>query len=360
MFGGQSNDYRLKRKKMKHIIKYIAYSTLCAVVLLVSSCDTDVEPVKINQSGIEHQNPELYKNYLAGIRAYKASNHKVMMAWFDNSQTVPFTQAQHINVVPDSVDYVVLTNPGMVTEQMMQEIAEVRSQKGTKVVFQISFDALKMAYETQKKAFMAKPENANKKFRDFNGFLVDTVNTQLHFIDKYNYDGVIMDFNAKLTYYLTDAEKSEAIALENDFLGISKDWKERHKDKELIMMGRPQHVTDKSLFAQARYLVIPTQDEKSVSGVDYLVRRALVEGVPTDKFVVLANNKSIDETDTKTGYWGKSLAMYGIAKYVASDHTGYTCAGMGLLSANVDYYNASFTYPNLRKVISIINPTVKE
>lgn len=360
MFGGQSNDYRLKRKKMKHIIKYIAYSTLCAVVLLVSSCDTDVEPVKINQSGIEHQNPELYKNYLAGIRAYKASNHKVMMAWFDNSQTVPFTQAQHINVVPDSVDYVVLTNPGMVTEQMMQEIAEVRSQKGTKVVFQISFDALKMAYETQKKAFMAKPENANKKFRDFNGFLVDTVNTQLHFIDKYNYDGVIMDFNAKLTYYLTDAEKAEAIALENDFLGISKDWKERHKDKELIMMGRPQHVTDKSLFAQARYLVIPTQDEKSVSGVDYLVRRALVEGVPTDKFVVLANNKSIDETDTKTGYWGKSLAMYGIAKYVASDHTGYTCAGMGLLSANVDYYNASFTYPNLRKVISIINPTVKE
>jgi putative lipoprotein len=360
MFGGQSNDYRLKRKKMKHIIKYIAYSTLCAVALLVSSCDTDVEPVKINQSGIEHQNPELYKNYLAGIRAYKASNHKVMMAWFDNSQTVPFTQAQHINAVPDSVDYVVLTNPGMVTEQMMQEIAEVRSRKGTKVVFQISFDALKMAYETQKKAFMAKPENANKKFRDFNGFLVDTVNTQLHFIDKYNYDGVIMDFNAKLTYYLTDAEKAEAIALENDFLGISKDWKERHKDKELIMMGRPQHVTDKSLFAQARYLVIPTQDEKSVSGVDYLVRRALVEGVPTDKFVVLANNKSIDETDTKTGYWGKSLAMYGIAKYVASDHTGYTCAGMGLLSANVDYYNASFTYPNLRKVISIINPTVKE
>ena len=90
------------------------------------------------------------------------------------------------------------------------------------------------------------------------------------------------------------------------------------------------------------------------------MRKALAEGVPSDKFIVLVNNKSADETDTKTGYWGKTLAMFGMAKFVASDHVGYACAGMGLLNANVDYYNASFTYPNLRRVISTINPTVKE
>ena len=246
------------------------------------------------------------------------------------------------------------------TKQLLQETDEVRNQKGMKVVFQISCDDIKAAYEAQKKAFIAKNENAGKKFRDFNGFLVDSVNTQLHLVDKYNYDGVIMGFNAKLTSYLNDQEKAEAIALENVFLGISKDWKARHPNKELIMMGRPQHVADKSLLEQARYLIIPSQDEKSVSGVDYLIRKAAVEGVPTDKFIIMANNKSIDQTDTKTGYWGKTLAMHGIAKFVAADHIGYTCAGMGLLNANVDYYNASFTYPNLRKVISTINPTVKE
>lgn len=326
----------------------------------MSSCDTDVEPVDINQPGIEHQNPELYQRYLASIRAYKASNHKMMMVWFDNSQAVPFTQAQHINAIPDSVDYVVLTQPSMMTKLLLQETDEVRNQKGMKVVFQISCDDIKAAYEAQKKAFIAKNENAGKKFRDFNGFLVDSVNTQLHLVDKYNYDGVIMGFNAKLTSYLNDQEKAEAIALENVFLGISKDWKARHPNKELIMMGRPQHVADKSLLEQARYLIIPSQDEKSVSGVDYLIRKAAVEGVPTDKFIIMANNKSIDQTDTKTGYWGKTLAMHGIAKFVAADHIGYTCAGMGLLNANVDYYNASFTYPNLRKVISTINPTVKE
>lgn len=51
-------------------------------------------------------------------------------------------------------------------------------------------------------------------------------------MDKYNYDGVIMGFNAKLTSYLNDQEKAEAIALENVFLGISKDWKARHPNKE--------------------------------------------------------------------------------------------------------------------------------
>ena len=169
-----------------------------------------------------------------------------------------------------------------------------------------------------------------------------------------------MGFNAKLTLYLTEEQKAEAMAVETVFFGIAKDWVSRHKNKELIMMGRPQYVTDKTLLEQARYIIIPTQAEKSVYGVDYLVRKALDKGVPSDKFILLVNNKSADETDTKTGYWGKMLAMHGIAKFVASDHTGYTCAGMGLLNANVDYYNALFTYPNLRKVISTINPTVKE
>ena len=347
-------------KTMKHIIKSLTFSTICAAALFVCSCDTDVEPVDINPAGIERQNAELYQNYLTNLRAYKAGHHKIMMAWFDNAQAIPFSQAQHINAVPDSVDYVVLTKPEMLTEQMMKEIEEVRSQKGMKVVFQVSCEDIKVAYDAQKKAFGENPDNAGKAFKDFNTYLVDSLNTRMKLVDNFNYDGVIMGFNAKLTLYLTEEQKAEAMAVEAVFLGIAKDWAARHKNKELIMKGRPQYVTDKTLLEQARYIIIPTQAEKSVYGVDFLVRKALDEGVPSDKFILLANNKSADETDTKTGYWGKTLAMHGIAKFVASDHTGYTCAGMGLLNANIDYYNASFTYPNLRKVISTINPTVKE
>ena len=347
-------------KEMKHIIKSLIFLTICTMTLFLGSCDTDVEPIDINQSGIEKQNAELYRNYLTNLRAYKTSRHKIMMAWFNNSQAIPFTQAQHINAVPDSVDYIVLTKPETLTEQMMKEIEEVKTQKGTKVVFQISCEDIKVAYDAQKKAFVENPDNAGKGFKDFNTYLVDSLNTQMKLIDNFNYDGVIMGFNAKLTLYLTEEQKAEAMAVETVFFGIAKDWVSRHKNKELIMMGRPQYVTDKTLLEQARYIIIPTQAEKSVYGVDFLVRKALDEGVPSDKFILLANNKSADETDTKTGYWGKTLAMHGIAKFVASDHTGYTCAGMGLLNANIDYYNASFTYPNLRKVISTINPTVKE
>ena len=88
-------------------------------------------------------------------------------------------------------------------------------------MFQISCDDIKAAYEAQKKAFMAKSENAGKKFRDFNGFLVDSVNTQLHLVDKYNYDGVIMGFNAKLTHYLNDKRRL-SIAFRKCLLGYFK------------------------------------------------------------------------------------------------------------------------------------------
>lgn len=64
---------------MKHIIKSLTFSTLCAASLFLCSCDTDVEPVDINQPGIEQQNAELYQNYLTKLKAYKASRHKIMM-----------------------------------------------------------------------------------------------------------------------------------------------------------------------------------------------------------------------------------------------------------------------------------------
>ncbi|WP_238319212.1 hypothetical protein [Segatella baroniae] len=53
---------------MKHIIKSLTFSTLCAASLFLCSCDTDVEPVDINQPGIEQQNAELYQNYLTKLK----------------------------------------------------------------------------------------------------------------------------------------------------------------------------------------------------------------------------------------------------------------------------------------------------
>ena len=57
---------------MKTIINILRLSAACAAsLLMLASCDTDVESIDINQPSIESQNPELYKQYLGELKAYK-------------------------------------------------------------------------------------------------------------------------------------------------------------------------------------------------------------------------------------------------------------------------------------------------
>lgn len=82
-----------------------------AATAFVASCDTDVESIDINNPGVDNQNPGLYQDYLSHLRNYKKGPHKVAMGWFDNSDKAPNSQGKHIHSVPDSLDYIVLTNP---------------------------------------------------------------------------------------------------------------------------------------------------------------------------------------------------------------------------------------------------------
>ncbi len=347
---------------MKYIIKNIAYSMICLVmVFFVGSCDTDIEAVDINEPGIDKQNPELYANYLVSLKAYKESKHKVVFGWFDNSSKMPASQGQSIHSVPDSLDYVVLTSPSNLNARERSEIKDIKENKGIKTLFEINYTTIKNAYDAEKQAFEENPDNAEKTFSpDFNTYLVDTVQARLALCEKYNYHGIVMTFYAKTKIYMTEKEKAEQIKLENAFLGISKDWKERHANKILVLAGKPQNVEDKTIFGLASYIVIPCMDATNEGDVTYNMNKAAVEGMPTDKFVPLVSLYSLDETDTKTGYWGTTYAAIRAAKFVSSDHSSYQIAGLALDNANNDYYHVKFVYPVIREAISIINPAVKK
>ena len=115
---------------MNKIIKHRLLSVAClASALAFTSCDTDVESLDINQPGIAQQNPQIYNAYLANIKAYKQNSHKLMLVGFNNSEKLPFTQGQHINAVPDSADYVILSNPEAVNEREIKEMSEIREKK---------------------------------------------------------------------------------------------------------------------------------------------------------------------------------------------------------------------------------------
>lgn len=347
---------------MKHIMNKVVFSAAClATALLMASCDTDIEAVEINQSGINTQNPELYANYLSNLKKYKGSAHKTVFGWFDNSAKTPASQGQNIHAVPDSLDYLVLTTPGNLNAREMKEMTDLRENKGTKILYEISFETLKAQYDEELMTFKEAEENKGKTFRSFNDYLVDSVQHQLSFCETYQYDGVVMTFEGKQKLYLSEQEKIEVIGLENDFIGIAKDWKERHADKMLVLAGKPQNIIDQTVFELAAYIIVPCQSATTQSGMAYIMNKASADGVPTNKLLPWVTTTTLDESDTKTGYWTNGLkAVEGAAKWAVSEHEAYQIAGLAIDNIHTDYYHANQVYPTVRKAISIINPTVKK
>lgn len=346
---------------MKRIIRNITFPlALLAVAAGFASCDTDVESVDINEPGIENQNSQLYQSYLENLRAYKQSDHKMALAWFDNSAKMPASQGQSIIAVPDSIDYLVLGDPADLNGRELYEANQIREQKGTKIAYEVSYTAIKNQYDADKQAFEENADNADKTFTSFNNYLVDSVSARLEAFDRFGYDAIVMTFSAKLKTYMSETEKQEELALENDFLGIAKDWKARHADKDLILCGNPQYVSDADVLSAAKLIVIDCTSTTDQGSAVYNLSKAAVDGVPTEKFVPMVNLYSADDTDTKTGYWGTQYAALDCARLVASENSGFKTAGLAMKNINADYYHANYTYPVVREAISIINPSVKK
>jgi len=94
---------------MKNKMKNIFIAVFClAGITCFSACDdwTEIENVDINTPGMQEQNPAAYAKYLQNLIAYKSSDHKVVYAWFDNSEKTPFSRGQHISDTPDSLDVI--------------------------------------------------------------------------------------------------------------------------------------------------------------------------------------------------------------------------------------------------------------
>lgn len=327
---------------------------------MMASCDTDVESVDINEPDINNQNSALYAQYLENLRNYKNSSHKYFVAYFDNSEKQPFSQGQIFSAAPDSIDYLALTSPSNLTDLEIQEMNEVKTTKCTKLVYKIDFDEIKTDYENQAKAFAEDSLNKGKTFIGFNDYLVDSVKTALTYCEKYNFDGIIMAYQGKAKLYMSEEDKIAYTGYENDFIGIAIDWAQRHTDKTLIFQGKPQNVINQEIFSLAQFVIIPCNDVESASRVTLTMLMAAEEGVPSDRFVPLVSMYSLDKTDEKTGYWlDGTLATLGIAKWAVSVHEVFSVVGIAVENANNDYYHADFTYPNVRKAISIINPNVK-
>lgn len=331
---------------------------LCAACGLASCGEwTETQSIAIREADVERDDPQLYAQYLADIREYRARDHKIMYVDFDNIAGVPFSRGHHLNAIPDSVDIVSLMNPDEPASWAVSEMDELRRAKGMRFVFTIGYPAVEQAYEKLLQQGDA-PDGG------FPAFAAAFVDTHLALVEKYGYDGISVLFYGKSTTHLTDPQKEEYLANESAFMSGISAWVEGNPDKLFIFEGSPQNLTDKSGLQRADYIVVRCEALDYASSIDFEVLQTLVDGVPNDRMIIRVSALSLDPDDLKTGYFiGSDLrsepAIPIAAEWVCAADARFAKRGLAIQDARNDYFTTRGSYQTLRDAISTMNPSPK-
>ena len=351
---------------------------LAAAAISFASCSewTEPESVGFHYTTLEEKNPELYKAYFQSIRDYRDSDHKVVIAKFDNKATAPAGRAEHITCLPDSVDYIILYNPE-VSATIACEMAEVRELKGQKVLYQIEYKAIENEYKAYVEAWNDAHQPAEGEEEEvpsdpadtlisLNNYVSDVVKARTAYLAEYGYDGVNIVYSSRNPASCTEDALDELKAAQAAFLAPIAEALASCPDALVFFEGTPQYILENvEIVENADYLIIPATGAVNEYELSYELGLANRHGnIPSDRFVVLVTTRSLvdpaltDGTFSGTDRNGKEMtAIIGAAEWTAKSTSGVVKAGIAVENAQNDYFNLSEVYYNIREAISIMNPS---
>lgn len=369
---------------MKRLInKYIFTGAMSLAMLgALTSCEdwNQTESLEITNPNIKEQNPEMYQAYLKSLKEYKASEHKIMYVGYDNTIKNPVSIADHMALVPDSVDIVALSHPDELNEREVKEMGELHD-KGTKLVYMIDFDAAKANYQTyltqwEEEHTQTEPAATSTRTEEnpeaeepqtFIENMNEYLAAQLAIFDKYAYDGVTLRYITNTIPLYLYGEKLEKFTNEqNAFLQAFADFKTAHPEAMLIFQGAAKEVLNTDFFAAYEYIILDTTYELSIAAVQEQLNLSMRAGVPTDRFIGAASTPSMDVTDVSTGYFfdnsddKKMRSIPEIAYWTYEATPGAQKIGMAIYDVQRDYYHTSDPYMYTRQAIDIMNPSPKK
>ncbi len=114
---------------------------LFSMLSLVSCSDwTETEALDSTVKKPWEQDPALWAEYTATLRAYKQSEHFIVYARMHNSPEKATGEQDFMRCLPDSLDIVTLTNADNFSKFDAEDMS-VMHEKGTKVLYQIDYAA---------------------------------------------------------------------------------------------------------------------------------------------------------------------------------------------------------------------------
>lgn len=356
------------RKFFKHISSVLAVAALGFGMV---ACDdwTEPESIDTNFGTTDSADPAAYAKYLANLRAYRSKPHKKVYAWFDNIATGAGSQADRITALPDSIDVIVLSNPESITNQMVEEIKSVQSQKGMEVLLNVGFNEIQEKYTllceslaAQRIAFESNPANAGKpipenlKDPSLASYTADMFTTYMSYLSV-GVNGIMTGFDGKSTIHMTPDELVEYNKNAGVYMGVLSDFYERNSNLLMDFCGRPENISEYPVLKAFRNILL-SGSASVPDKYSYTYYYNLVQGLVEDSQIgMVAYYRAVDNvTDPNTGYMNDgSLSIDGLAEWTAAHNVG--C--VGLRNVQNDYYVSNGSYAAIRQFIQIVNPAAK-
>ena len=288
------------------------------VLLLGASCSdwTETENIESTVRKPWEQDPALWADYTAALRAYKASAHYLSYARLHNSPSPASSEQDFMRCLPDSLDIVTLTNADNFSAYDAEDMATMR-EKGTKVLYQVDYAARKAEFsgEAALKAYL---------------------------------DGVIAAVAANgMDGYSFTADPLDAVATASIVATLSA---AKTDGQLLVFEGNPLSVAAADR-EKLDYVVLDTEKAENTTDVRLQVLNATgYAGIPAERLLLAAEIDAPLQDADRTEYAAVELMARCVVEYgPLAGFAAYNIAG--------DYYHAEMNYQTIRTAIQTLNPS---
>ena len=288
------------------------------VLLLGASCSDWTETENIDNTVLKpwEQDPALWADYTAALRAYKASEHYLSYARLHNSPSPAASEQDFMRCLPDSLDIVTLTNADNFSAYDAEDMAAMH-EKGTKVLYQVDYAARKAEFSG---------EAALKTYLD--GVIAAVAANGL---DGYSFTADPLDAAATATIVATlSAARSDG--------------------QLLVFEGNPLSVAEADR-AKLDFVVLDTEKAENTTEVQLLVLNATgYAGIAPEKLLLAAEIDAPLQDEDRTEYAAVELMARCVVEFgPLAGFAAYNIAG--------DYYHADRNYSTIREAIQTLNPS---
>lgn len=288
------------------------------VLLLGTSCSdwTETEAIENTVYKPWEQDPALWADYTAALRAYKQSEHYLSYARLHNSPAQAASEQDFMRCLPDSLDIVTLTNADNFSAYDAEDMAVMR-EKGTKVLYQVDYAARKAEFADA--AALA-------------SYL----------------DGVIASVAANgLDGYSFTADPLDAAATASIVATLSA---AKTDGQLLVFEGNPLSVAAADRD-KLDYVVLDTEKAENTTDVRLQVLNATgYAGIPANRLLLAAEIDAPLQDADRTEYAAVELMARCVVEYgPLAGFAAYNIAG--------DYYHADRNYSTIREAIQTLNPS---